>query len=165
MPMQMKPLNQKTNKVLKSESLMVEEAAIAYSPAMKIGYISNTSSEMDVLNLIKKGIPKKALDKTMQMMDFSLDEMSSILHVSERTLRRYDDKTHLNIEQSERIIELNNLYNYGVEVFGNLINFKSWINSPIMALGQQKPKEFLDTSLGIQMLKNILGRIEQGVYS
>jgi putative toxin-antitoxin system antitoxin component (TIGR02293 family) len=101
----------------------------------------------------------------MQMMDFSLDEMSTILHVSERTLRRYDDKSNLNIEQSERIIELNNLYQFGIEVLGSLDNFKIWINSPILALGQKKPKEFLDTSLGINMLKNILGRIQYGVFS
>jgi uncharacterized protein (DUF2384 family) len=57
------------------------------------------------------------------------------------------------------------LYQFGIEVLGSLDNFKIWINSPILALGQQKPKEFLDTSLGITMLKNILGRIQYGVYS
>jgi putative toxin-antitoxin system antitoxin component (TIGR02293 family) len=144
---------------------IVSEATIAYSMPLHIGYIANTNSEMDTLKLIKKGVPKNALDKTMQMMDFSLDEMSNLLHISERTLRRYDESAHLNIEQSERIIELNNLYQYGVQVLGNLDSFKIWINSPILALGQQKPKSFLDTSLGICMLKNILGRIEHGVYS
>jgi len=161
----MKNSKSKVSKIKEDTTSLVEEAAIAYQMPLKVGYISNAHSEIDILNLIKKGVPKKALDKTMQMMDFSLDEMSTILHVSERTLRRYDDKSNLNIEQSERIIELNNLYQFGIEVLGSLDNFKIWINSPILALGQQKPKEFLDTSLGITMLKNILGRIQYGVYS
>jgi putative toxin-antitoxin system antitoxin component (TIGR02293 family) len=161
----MKNSKSKVYKIKEDTASLVEEAAIAYQMPLKVGYISNAHSEIDILNLIKKGVPKKALDKTMQMMDFSLDEMSTILHVSERTLRRYDDKSNLNIEQSERIIELNNLYQFGIEVLGSLDNFKIWINSPILALGQQKPKEFLDTSLGITMLKNILGRIQYGVYS
>lgn len=161
----MKTAKSKVYKIKEDPISLVEEAAIAYQMPLKVGYISNAHSEIDILNLIKKGVPKKALDKTMQMMDFSLDEMSTILHVSERTLRRYDDKSNLNIEQSERIIELNKLYQFGIEVLGSLDNFKIWINSPILALGQQKPKEFLDTSLGITMLKNILGRIQYGVFS
>lgn len=161
----MKTARSKVYKIKEDPTSLVEEAANAYQIPLKVGYISNAHSEIDILNLIKKGVPKKALDKTMQMMDFSLDEMSTILHVSERTLRRYDDKSNLNIEQSERIIELNNLYQFGIEVLGSLDNFKIWINSPILALGQQKPKEFLDTSFGITMLKNILGRIQYGVFS
>ena len=161
----MKTAKSKVYKIKEDPTSLVDEAAIAYQMPLKVGYISNAHSEIDILNLIKKGVPKKALDKTMQMMDFSLDEMSTILHVSERTLRRYDDKSNLNIEQSERIIELNKLYQFGIEVLGSLDNFKIWINSPILALGQQKPKEFLDTSLGITMLKNILGRIQYGVFS
>ena len=161
----MKTAKSKVHKIKEDPTSLVEEAAIAYQMPLKVGYIPNAHSEIDILNLIKKGVPKKALDKTMQMMDFSLDEMSTILHVSERTLRRYDDKSNLNIEQSERIIELNKLYQFGIEVLGSLDNFKIWINSPILALGQQKPKEFLDTSLGITMLKNILGRIQYGVFS
>jgi putative toxin-antitoxin system antitoxin component (TIGR02293 family) len=161
----MKTVKSKVYEIKEDPISLLEEAAIAYQMSLKVGYISNAHSEIDILNLIKKGVPKKALDKTMQMMDFSLDEMSTILHVSERTLRRYDDKSNLNIEQSERIIELNNLYQFGIEVLGSLDNFKIWIGSPILALGQQKPKEFLDTSLGITMLKNILGRIQYGVFS
>ena len=161
----MKNSKSRSYKVKDTETNLVQEASLAYSTPQRIGYVSNTNSEIDTLRLIKKGIPKKALDRTMQMMGFSLEEMSSILHISERTLRRYDDKSRLNVEQSERIIELNSLYHFGIEVLSTLDNFKIWINSPILALGQQKPKDFLDTSLGINMLKNILGRIQHGVYS
>ena len=114
---------------------------------------------------VKKGIPKKFLDKTMSLMKISLQEMSDILHVSERTLRRYDDKTILNTKQSERIVELTKLYQYGEEVLGDITKFNHWMDSKILAIGNKKPKEFLDTSIGINMLKNILGRIEHGVYS
>lgn len=140
---------------------LVNEAALSYVTAKGPG----SASDMDLLRVIKGGISKKTLDKTMKMMDFTLDDMSGVLHVSERTLRRYDDDTVLSTEQSERVVELNSLYNYGVEVLGSLDTFKEWINSNILALGNKKPKEFLDTSLGINILKKILGRIEYGVYS
>lgn len=142
---------------------VAEEPAVAltsYYPARYYG-----SSEMDILKVIKKGVSKKTLDQTLQMMGFSLEDMAGLLHISERTLRRYDDSTTLNAEQSERIVELNNLYHYGAEVFGALALFKKWVNSPVLALGNKKPREFLDTSLGISILQNILGKIEYGVYS
>lgn len=147
------------------DNLNANEPISSYSQSSHSSFIPTQNSDIDTLFLIKKGIPKKNLDKTIKMMSFSLDEMAVLLHVSERTLRRYDDHTILNTEQSERIIELNNLYSYGNEVFGDASKFKQWIESPIMALGNLKPKEFLDTSLGIRMLKNILSRIEYGVYS
>lgn len=144
---------------------VINEPEVPYVSSYTARPMAFSSSEMDVLSTIKKGLSKKTLDKTMQMMDFSLYDMSNVLHISERTLRRYDDSTLLNTEQSERIVELNQLYTYGAEVFDTLKNFKLWIDSPVLALGNKKPKEFLDTSLGISILKNILGRIEYGVYS
>ncbi|HRN47436.1 MAG TPA: DUF2384 domain-containing protein [Niabella sp.] len=126
---------------------------------------SQSLSDMDILKVIKRGISKKELDNTMLMMDFSLDDMAALLHISSRTFRRFTDDSFLNTEQSERIVELNKLYQYGVEVFGSLSKFRRWIDSEVIALGNKKPREFLDTSLGISILKTILGRIEYGVYS
>jgi len=143
----------------------VSEYATEYIPVRKTGFRDFIYSDIDVLDLIKKGISKKALDNTLEMMGISLEEMSDILHVSERTLRRYTDTSLLNTKQSERILELTKLYHYGEEVFGNLETFKTWMDSTIMALGEKRPKEFLDTSIGIKLITNILGRIEYGVYS
>lgn len=142
----------------------VQDNVVSYQTAFS-NLTSIEVSDMDVLNLIRMGIPKLEFDNIMQMIGFSYEEMSALMHVSERTLRRFDDSTHLNIEQSERMVEIKKLYLFGTEVFDSLETFKQWIETPIMALGYQKPKQFLDTSLGIRMLTNLLGRILQGVYS
>ncbi len=143
----------------------VSEYATAYLPVRKAGFKDFIYSDMDVHSAIKKGVSKKVLDNTLVMMGISTDEMSTILHISERTLRRYTEKSVLSTEQSERILELNKLYHYGEEVLGSLSTFKLWMDSTLLALGQKKPKEFLDTSIGIKLLMNLLGRIEHGVYS
>jgi uncharacterized protein (DUF2384 family) len=39
------------------------------------------------------------------------------------------------------------------------------MDANVPALGGQKPKSFLDTSLGISMLMAELGRIEHGVFA
>lgn len=151
--------------VHKTPASRVTEYATDYLPALKTGFRDFIYSDVDMLALIKKGISKRALDTTLEMMGISLEEMSEILQVSPRTIRRYTSTSLLNTKQSERILELTKLYHYGEEVFGNLETFKAWMNSHVLALGQQKPKEFLDTSIGIKLITNMLGRIEYGVYS
>lgn len=91
--------------------------------------------------------------------------MANILHTTDRTLRRYTAKQKLNPEQSERLIEMAKLYTRGEDVFESLENFKTWMATPVAALGNKQPKDFLDTSMGIQLLMDELGRIEHGIFA
>lgn len=121
--------------------------------------------ESDLIPLIRKGLVKKNLDKLMDSTGLDLSAMASILHVSSRTLRRYKDDSILNPDISERLLEVARIYARGQEVFGDLDSFKSWVREPVPALGYKKPLEFLDTSIGIRLLQDELGRIEHGVFS
>lgn len=117
------------------------------------------------IEVIRKGIPKKAIDHLMQKIGLSEAEMAQILHVSKRTLQRRAPREILNPEQTERIIELAKLYSKGEEVLGEIGQFSEWMDQKLLALGNKKPKDFLDTSIGIRILLDELGRIEHGVYS
>ena len=126
---------------------------------------SNVRSTSDFIAVIRNGVPKKALDNLIDNTGITIPEISNIIRTSDRTLRRYTPSQKLNPEQSERIIELAKLYSRGEEVFGNMDSFKTWMNSSVMALGNKKPKEFLDTSIGIDLLMNELGKIEHGIFA
>lgn len=119
----------------------------------------------DFIDIIRDGIPRKSIDHLMENTGLTVVEISNIIRTSDRTLRRYTAKQKLNPEQTERILELARLYSRGEEVFGQMEKFKSWMNNPVMALGNKKPKEFLDTSIGIELLMNELGRIEHGIFA
>ncbi len=129
------------------------------------GISTNLHSDTDTLELIKKGVKKSVLSKCMDLFNFSLEEMAEILHTSDRTLRRYTSTTVLNMEQSERIIELAKLYNYGKEVFGTLPAFIAWMQHPLQAFNFNTPKQYLNTSLGIKLIHSVLAKIEFGIYS
>ena len=126
---------------------------------------SSIRNNADFIGIIREGVPKKALDHLMDNTGLTVAEISTIIRTSDRTLRRYTARQKLNPEQSERIIELAKLYSRGEEVFGNMDAFKQWMNSAVMALGNKKPKTYLDTSLGIALLMNELGRIEHGIFA
>jgi putative toxin-antitoxin system antitoxin component (TIGR02293 family) len=117
------------------------------------------------LNLVKKGITRQSLNNLMDATGLSLTEMASYMHMSERTLRNYSPDTRLGSEPSERALEIATLYEKGKEVFGNVAAFKDYMDATIPALGFRKPKEFLDTSMGIAFLMDELGRIQHGVLS
>jgi putative toxin-antitoxin system antitoxin component (TIGR02293 family) len=119
----------------------------------------------DLIPLIKKGIPRKSLDNLLMVTGISPAEMAGIMHTSDRTLRRYKPSKLLNAEQSEKVIQLALLYSRGEEVFESLEGFKTWMESTVIPLGNKPPKVLLDTSIGIEILMDELGRIEQGVFA
>jgi len=124
-----------------------------------------TFSENDFIAVIRDGIYKKSMDRLAAFAGLSSSEMASFVHTSDRTLRRYEDRHKLNPDQSERLIELARLYSRGEEVFGSMELFREWMDTSTPALGNQTPKSFLDTSIGIDMIGKQLLRIEHGVYS
>lgn len=126
---------------------------------------ASVKNEKDFIDVIRAGIPRQAMSHLMEVMDMSLDEMAAIVHTSDRTLRRYTPHQKLSQEQSERMIELARLYSRGEEVFGSIDKFKDWMNTVLLSLGNKKPKDFLDTSIGIGMLMDELGRIEHGIFA
>ena len=137
-------------------------------PAKALNYLGAKTAgtnETDFIEIIRNGLDRKALDKLMLFTGLGASEVAAFIHVSDRTLRRYKAGTVLNPEQSERVLEIAHLYTRGEEVFGDMEAFKEWVNSDLIALGNKKPKAFLDTSRGVQMVTALLGRIEYGVFS
>ena len=126
---------------------------------------ADIKNDSDFIKIIRNGIPKQVMTHLMEVADLSLTEMAAIVHTSDRTLRRYTPQQKLSQEQSERMIEMARLYSRGEEVFGSMNSFKEWMNTILLPFGNKRPKEFLDTSIGINMLMNELGRIEHGIFA
>ena len=120
----------------------------------------------ELLKLSRSGIRFNLFLEIVKSSPFSLKEWSKFLHLTERTIQRYkkESKTFEPI-QSERIIEIAKLQLKGKEIFGSKENFEQWMNSKIVALGGIKPIELLDSSFGIDLLMDELGRIEHGILA
>ena len=119
-----------------------------------------------LINAVKQGINFSFFERLAKNIPFTIREWSSFLHLSERSLQRYKkDKGTFNSTSSEKIIEIIMLNKYGKDVFGDQENFNIWLLTKNVALGGIKPKELLDSSFGIQILKNELTCIEHGVLA
>lgn len=119
-----------------------------------------------LINAIKRGISYSFFERLSKNIPFTLREWSSFLHLSERSLNRYKkDRGNFSATASEKILEITMLNKYGIEVFGNQEKFNTWLNTKNIALGGVTPKYLLDSSFGIQIIKDELTRIEYGVLS
>ena len=129
----------------------------------------NSVDDKDVFSIIstiKKGIRFNVFNSIALNSPFSLIEWSGFLNISERTMQRYKkEKKSFDSNSSEKIIEIALLYNYGIDVFGNKEKFNSWLETKNVALGGFVPKELLDNTFGINLLKDELTRIEYGVLA
>lgn len=123
-------------------------------------------NDLDLLALAVKGLSMQSVRALQQRMQFSNKEISEFLAVSESTLlRRQQGKQGLTRDESEKAIQLSAVVAKGLDVFEDEDDFRHWLETPNVALGGIEPKELLASSIGREQVREILGRIQYGIYS
>ena len=122
------------------------------------------SSEMDLIKVTREGLPKRTVSALAKKLNISMERLSDLLHISHRTLQRKAPADHLSVHVSEQILAIAEVIRRGLEVIGDDERLVLWLHSDLRSLEFKKPIDLMDTSIGTQMLLDILGRIEHGVY-
>lgn len=122
-------------------------------------------SEIDLYEISRIGLPKKALLHLVSNLNLSIRAMATLLNITERTIQRKSDLELLDIATSEQILQIAEVFSRGSDVFGSLTNFQDWMQAENVSLGGKRPIELLPSRYGIQMVLDVIGRIEQGVFS
>lgn len=124
------------------------------------------SNRLLVVSLIRQGIPYSLFNLIQMYAPFSENDWSYFLDISAKSLQRYKQSArHFKSLQSEKIIEMAEVTNIGLEVFGDISKFKLWLDTPNFALGMLKPIELLKDSYGKEMVLSELTRINHGILS
>jgi len=140
------------------------------APAKKLSKTDLAAiADQDVYTLIqtvRAGLPFDFYQELVKTMPFSPADWATYLHLSDRTLQRYKkEAATFDALQSEKILEILLLFKKGTEIFENKENFAAWLEASNVALGHVKPKDLLDSSFGINLLREELIRIEHGVLA
>ena len=123
-------------------------------------------SSFDFILMATKGINAEIIKNFSTYFNLSRDTTASLLNVSSPTIYRWiKSQKKLNRNLSAKLFEIADLFLYGIEVFGSQENFFSWIELPNTALGGMKPIEIIELPEGVSKVKDIIGRIEYGVFS
>ena len=121
-------------------------------------------SHAEYLDIVRKKVKRSTLVKLMKETDITLEEMAEIMDMNKAIITSVDNKK-LDQNQSEKAVLIERLYKRGEEVFESRQLFKQWMNSKVKSLENKKPKEYLDTVYGINLITDEIERLAYGVYS
>lgn len=120
---------------------------------------------VEKMDMVREGVSKKNLESLKSKANLDYDKLSTILLTNRATLINKKGAEHFSVALSERIVSIADLYSYGFEVFEDEAKFNEWVFRPNKALGGKQPFELLDNYFGREEIKNVIGRIDYGVYS
>ncbi len=151
---------------------VAEDSGVAYVASNLPSYGLHTvfglrtppSSDYDWLSLSRAGLSKSTLLALAKRISLTIQEFASVMHISERTLQRYSDHDVVRPEYTSRAVELARLYERGVQVFGTMEAFNSWMKTPSYAFNNETPFQLLDTAIGYGLVWDEIGRIEHGIF-
>jgi putative toxin-antitoxin system antitoxin component (TIGR02293 family) len=122
------------------------------------------TSKMDRVNIIRTGVPYASIDVISKRINVPIKDVLHIFGLPQTTYnKKRREKSLLNGRDSEIVLLLTELLDFGIEVFNNEEDkFQRWIKKENIALGGNSPESLLDSITGIQEVKNCLNRIEYG---
>ncbi len=122
-------------------------------------------TSFEKIDIIREGISKKDLERLKEKTDLDYNQLSKVLSVARATLINKKGNARFDTVLSERIVGVADIYSYGYEVFEDENRFNEWIFRANQSLGGHSPYDLLDSQYGREEVKNLIGRIDYGVYS
>jgi len=134
--------------------------------AIGIGDQTKRLSAIELVEAVKMGLPAKVYVAVQKETGLSQAEIAEILGVSTRYLQAKRQNDLLNTTASERLVKLREIWSFGLDVFnGNKVDFKEWLYEPLAPLDGKSPMYIMTNFIGMEQVKQLLGRIQYGVYS
>jgi putative toxin-antitoxin system antitoxin component (TIGR02293 family) len=119
----------------------------------------------ETIGFARRGVSSVYLITLAEQMSLTIQELADILHISVRTIQRWEADKVLDVDLSSKAIQLARLEQHGVRVFGTCSAFGAWLRKPIPALHSFTPLSYLDTPFGFEIVHQVLGRIEHGIFA
>ena len=152
------------NRALQNYVMNSEIDEFNFSDKSGISFTDFLSDKLRLVKLISKGIPYSVFKLILNLSPFSLNDWAHYLDLSVKSLIRYQQQNKIfKAGHTEKIIELAEVSNLGLEVFGNNAKFRRWLETPSYSLGNLKPFDLLKDSYGKEMIMGELTRIEYGI--
>lgn len=122
------------------------------------------SNRMERVRIIREGLPYESLELLSKRTDLPVKHVLHWFGVPQTTYnKKKKDKDLLAGKDSEQVLILTELLDFGIDVFNNETEkFQRWLKKPNISLGGVTPESLFDSLTGIQEVKNSLNRLEYG---
>lgn len=159
-------IEEKLNKEISSFLSQSGIQKFQFEDENKVTFSDFLSNKMLIISAIRTGIPYSLFDLIQHLTPFTESDWADFLDISTKSLQRYkiSGEHYFKSIHSEKIIEMAEVTQIGMEVFGDVEKLKLWLNTPNFALGNLKPVELLKDSYGKEMVITELTRINYGIF-
>lgn len=124
------------------------------------------NSVFDIIELSNQGLTKASVESLISYMGITRKNFAeNILNFSVKTLERKKSEDKLDKYASSHVIEIAKVVEHAFEVFEDEDKVQRWLNTPNSALNHMRPLDLFYLPTGLAMVDQILGRIEEGVYT
>ena len=116
---------------------------------------------------ILKGLPFAAVTQLEQVTGLSRTDVGTrVLMIPSSTLARRKTKNELSFIESERLMRFSKLFFLAIELFdGDRSAAIKWFLSPARSFSGESPIDRARTEPGARQVEDLIGRLEQGVFS
>lgn len=122
------------------------------------------SNKLERVSVIREGIPYQSIEVISERLNTPIKSVLKIVGVPQTTYNKKKvEHSLLDSRDSELIILISELIDYGIEVFNNEVDkFQRWLYKSNVSLGSVTPESLLDTITGINEVRYSLNRLEYG---
>jgi putative toxin-antitoxin system antitoxin component (TIGR02293 family) len=125
--------------------------------------IHELESQLTVEN-VRAGFSFNFFNNLRDLLGVTDAELAGHLLIPIRTFRRRAKTKSFDREQSDRLARIAAIYVQATKIFGP-DQAREWMKTPLPALGGNTPLALCDTTVGASEVKDVIGRIDYGVYS
>ena len=115
------------------------------------------------IRTVREGIPGKVVKQAVNMVG-QRDLFVRLVGVSPGNLHRVYQRSSLSATQSEALLDALRVFYRASMVLGGLDAAQEWLETPLPAMGGQRPLDFCDTFSGRRLVQQAIAKIEHGEF-
>jgi putative toxin-antitoxin system antitoxin component (TIGR02293 family) len=124
------------------------------------------NSPKAIMKVIRGGLPYATIKLLQDTLELNRYQIATVLQMSSRTLERRKKSGKLDSIESDRALRLFRVFWRARELYeGDQEAALKWLKRKNAALEGLAPEEMIETESGAVLVENLIGRLENGVFS
>ena len=123
-------------------------------------------SGLQLIESVEKGFSYTTFERIVKEYSFAVQDLATTIGISQRTLTRRKVEKKLSRFESDRLVSVARMLTQATELFENdKAKTLRWLGAPNRGLGGRTPLQMAQTETGLREVENLIGRLENGVFS
>jgi putative toxin-antitoxin system antitoxin component (TIGR02293 family) len=119
-----------------------------------------------LMRAAQSGLSWSAVRKFLDIIGLSQLDLAGFLLIPERTFARRREAGTFDRRESEQLLRLAEISEAALDLFdGDSVATRTWLTSPVRGLGNARPIDFAQSEFGAREVRDLIGRLSDGVFS